>query len=55
VKHIVFGIFMGIALGMAVSAVAVSNRQDTCQARLTSAHVSVCLDGKADKLKDLFR
>jgi hypothetical protein len=55
VKHIVFGIFMGIALGMAVSAVAVSNRQDTCQARLTSAHVSVCLDGKADKVKDLFR
>jgi hypothetical protein len=46
---------MGTALGLAIAAVAVGNRQDTCQARLTSAHVSVCLDGKADKVKDLFR
>jgi hypothetical protein len=54
-KHIVFGLFMGVALGMAISAVAVSNRQDSCQARLSSSHFSVCLDGKADKAKELFR
>lgn len=54
-KHIVFGLFMGVALGMAISSVIVSQRQDNCQARLTSSHFSVCLDGKVDKAKELFR
>ncbi|MGJ4953061.1 hypothetical protein [Bradyrhizobium sp. HKCCYLS20291] len=28
---------------------------DTCHARVSSAHLSVCLDSKVDKAKALFR
>jgi hypothetical protein len=55
VKYIVFGLFMGVALGMAVSGVIASQKKDSCQASLTSSHFSVCLDSKIDKAKELFR
>lgn len=54
-KYIVFGLFMGVALGMAISNVIVSQKQDNCQARFSSPYLSLCLDNKFDKAKELFR
>lgn len=54
-KYILFGLFMGVALGMAISNVIVGQRQDTCQARVSSSHFSLCLDSKFDKAKELLR
>lgn len=54
-KHILFGLFMGVALGMALANVIEGQRRDNCQARVSSAHLSFCLDSKFDKAKELFR
>ncbi|WP_316207528.1 hypothetical protein [Bradyrhizobium sp. SZCCHNR3118] len=55
-KQALTGIFFGVALGMAVSALIVGLRQhDSCKTRLTTSYVSACLDGKAQKLKELIK
>jgi hypothetical protein len=46
---------MGVALGMAISNVIEGQRQDACQARVSSEHFSLCLDSKMQKAKELFR
>jgi hypothetical protein len=54
-KYILFGLFMGVALGMAVANVIDGQRRDSCQARVSSEHFSLCLDSKFQKAKELFR
>ncbi|UPT95417.1 hypothetical protein J4G48_0040390 [Bradyrhizobium barranii subsp. apii] len=46
---------IGVLVGLVVGLLLGSTRSDICQARVSSQHVSICLDSKIDKAKALFR
>jgi hypothetical protein len=54
-KQYLIGVLLGVCLGLLIGALLGAVRQDTCQTRVSSQHVSFCLDSKIDKAMRLFR
>jgi hypothetical protein len=56
VQGVVLGCTVGLIIGYALGIFGVFlPRQDTCQIRASSSHVSMCLDGTLAKAKGLLR
>ncbi|MGJ4945103.1 hypothetical protein ACQR1W_31395 [Bradyrhizobium sp. HKCCYLS1011] len=53
IRTFVIGL-IGACIGAGLALI-INTKPDTCQARISSAHVSICLDSKIDKAKALFR
>ncbi|MFK4630010.1 hypothetical protein ABIF02_002537 [Bradyrhizobium elkanii] len=51
----VLTLLVGIGIGLSVALILSGLPQDNCQARISSGHLSVCLDSKFQKAKELFR
>lgn len=49
------GFFFGVAVAFSIAAVIEGERADYCKARVSSAHMSLCLDSKIDKAMGLLR
>ncbi|GAB9092478.1 hypothetical protein [Bradyrhizobium elkanii] len=51
----VLTLLVGVGIGLALALILSGQPHDNCQARVSSGHLSVCLDSKFQKAKELFR
>jgi hypothetical protein len=54
-RNFIAGFCFAISIAFLIASITVGKRADACQARVSSEHVSLCLDGTFAKAKELVR